>query len=390
MVYEELQNKVINNLSKKHLLTYADKTFIIQNIQNVPYEKLKHKNVDELVNLFSEVFSKKIIEKKDLDMHEYLKTEIGVNSEHTVVDKKVESETVESLLNKPKLLQSIFNPNSLIKKAYLFLDSKYRVRNTDSNTLKWNIATTGTNYDERTTAVSTSRLKNIVAIKLYPFKFPNTYGSLYNFNRIYVDMVELNNQSYIMYGNNRFHFEFNITYVSQPTLAQTTGYRFIPSSTGTDLSTYYTQAYCDDVGQNKSIFEFTYPIAELTTLSLQFNNGIQVLNMDADTLKATLYTNRGTRTALVFASTPYIALYDTISLSGVTTTDVSATTVINNINTEFMITEIDGVNVDNLVYYYIEYDTSGILSSSINNGVFDVYLNSKRLQLRLELDYMVE
>ena len=242
MVYEELQNKVINNLSKKHLLTYADKTFIIQNIQNVPYEKLKHKNVDELVNLFSEVFSKKIIEKKDLDMHEYLKTEIGVNAEHTVVDKKVESETVESLLNKPKLLQSIFNPNSLIKKAYLFLDSKYRVRNTDSNTLKWNIATTGTNYDERTTAVSTSRLKNIVAIKLYPFKFPNTYGSLYNFNRIYVDMVELNNQSYIMYGNNRFHFEFNITYVSQPTLAQTTGYRFIPSSTGTDLSTYYTQA----------------------------------------------------------------------------------------------------------------------------------------------------
>ena len=55
-----------------------------------------------------------------------------------------------------------------------------------------------------------------------------------------------------------------------------------------------------------------------------------------------------------------------------------------------MITEIDGVNIDNLVYYYIEYDTSGILSSSINNGVFDVYLNSKRLQLRLELDYMVE
>jgi len=389
MVYEELQNRVINNLSKKQVLSHSDKIFIIQHIQNIPYEKIKNKNIDELVKLFSESFLKKISEKKDIDMHEFLKTEIGVNSEHVVVDKKVENETVESLLNKPKLLQSIFSPQSLIKKAYLYLDSKYRVRNTASNTLKWNIATTGTNYDEATTAVSTSRLKNIVAIKAFPFRFPNTNAALYNFNRIYMDMIELNNQSYVMYGNTRFHFEFNISYVTQPTLAQVTGYRYIPTSTGTDLSTYYTQAYCDDIGQNKSVFDFTYPIAELTTLSLQFNNGFQILDLDPDTVKATMYT--GTRTALVFQATPYIALYDTISLSNVTTTNPAAATTINNINNrEFIITEIDGINVDNLVYYYFEYNTNGILNNTINNGVFDVYLNSKRLQLRLEIDYIAE
>jgi hypothetical protein len=369
---EEIFIKVLNNIKQFKNVSPEETTFIFNSIRQLNLEKFSgYKNI-ELCNIITGIIIKQLEPKADL--REYLKTEIEDTheSENALTKIKIDKkETVNTLLQKPHILQHIFNPDARLKTGYLHLDSKYRSRETDKrNIFTWNINVSGTDYDSKSSAISTSDIKNITSIRMFPFRFPNTPNAITSARRLSVEMVELNNQAYITYGNNRYHFMFRINESS----ALVSG-AFTPSA--------YLQYEADDIDQSEAKFTFSNPIVELTKLSLRFRNPFTELELDPDVLPAVI-SAVGVNTLLTFSIPHRITIGDEVIINGFNTTTPDADYV-----------EIDQMNNSNgwavasntAFTVTIPVDISG-LSGAIIGNPFNIYLNSKRFIIRLEIKYI--
>lgn len=368
MLYEKLFKLTIKKLKKiKDDITSEEAEYILGKIKNLDQDIFTGKTLDNASTVLANTFYEELEllhrkEKNLIDIHAYLQNELGTESEHALTKHSIkQTDTINTLLHKPRILQSIFNPRSLVKTAYILLDSRYRVRDSISNNLfKWNLNYSGSNYDPNTTAVSTARIINIGSVKMLPFKFPYTTGALTNHNRLAVEIVELNNQAYISY-NNRFHFEFDI------------------ESGGVG----YSQYICKDLGSNVAVFTFTNPVAELNTISLRFYNPYSLLTLDPDILYGTI-TSNSAQSVITFTKPPMVALGDMVVIQQFTTTNPTADFVsIEQMN------DPDGWPITAVTTFSItiDVDISGLTGGIVTNPL-PVYLQSKRFSIRLEMSYL--
>ncbi len=366
-------SKIIKQKRKVPLLEHEAR-YIAQKIKSVDLSLFSGKPfcnvVSALATLINNELNKlpKFETDECIDVHEMLVKEIGNEPETSLLEKKVdEHATIDTLLHSPHVLQSIFNPQALWRKAYLILDRKYQADNSNNTTeFKWNIATTGKSYNPLSTVVTTAPLRDIIKIKMFPFRFPNSANTITEFNRLSVEIAELNTQAYIItHANKRFHFAFDIERTGAP---------------GT------TEPFImNDIGNSLTEFEFHDPIIELNTITLRFGNPERLISLDPDSLRGTV-SSVGAQTRITFTQPHLCPLGTTVVLSDFKTTDL-----VNDATEIELLNDPDGWAITALTSttVTIDVDISGLVGAIIGNP-FSVYLNAKRFGLKLELTYIAD
>ena len=384
---------LMDDLSKYNITINQINT-IKEHIYKLNEDVLKKYRINDLLYLILRFFSRRFASKEYIDVKEYLYADMGNIPEHNAIETKPEV-SLEDLLNNPDLLRLTINPKSLIKKGYLYLDSKYRFRDGDLTKMKWYVSTYGTAYDPNITVFSTSRITNIVAIKMFPFKFPNTNNSMNNFNRLYVNILEFEAQSNII-NNQKYHFEYEILREPTQTYDESTNNREL--NRGNDvINAFNTRNACNEIGKSESIFYFNIPLPSLDKLSLEFKTPDRTLLLDKDIYYGSfvlILVGRSPLLHIVINEPLYISSFDELIISGVTTTSTNYlttffvkyvntvivlaanATITNNITT-IRITAPIGTGQEQLVQV-----------NTLNNGQFPIFVNSKRITSRLEIDYL--
>ncbi len=359
--------------STKHRpITSNEKFYISNRVKQVDMKLFKGKKITDIVNALITVISKeiekipKVLSDAPFDLREVFQQEIGKEPETSLLTKVVdEGATVDSLLQRPLLLQSIFNPAALHKKAYLILDRKYQSKDSNNiNEFKWNVVNSSKSYDPETTAVTTGPFRDIIKVQMFPFRFPYSDNTITNRRCLAVEIKEFNTQCYfITQAKKRFHFSFDI------------------ESTGTGTPYLIT-----DPGNSASIFEFHDPIISFDTITVVFSNPERIISLDPDSLYATIAAF-GAQTLLTFAVPHWCAANDGIVISGFNTNQPVA----DAIEIELM-NDIDGwpiITIPAPNQILINVDISG-LAGAIVGGPFYVYLDGKRFSLRMELTYITQ
>jgi len=324
--------------------------------------------IDDLKN--PNTISSALEEPYTIDMHEVLKREIGQEPETMAYNVPLKKNQNLSQVNisrifstdNPLQLLRVFNPMALIARAYIILDRQYQLRINDNNKeFIWNLAVLGQGYNHVDTVVTVAPVKDIIGLKMSPFKFPNTQSAITFSNRISVSIKELDTQSYIANAfNKRFHFLFD---VKQGTL----------STDPYELS---------DTGQSITEFWFYKPVQEITSLTLSFGNPFYPLTLDPDRGKATI-TASGIQAVLTFANPHFVAVNGKIVIVEFTTTDPLADTVEIELMNEVVGWDVVSATATTLT---IDVDLSGLTGTIISPTL--VLFESKRFLIPLEIMFL--
>lgn len=356
-------------------LNYIERKFYISKFKSIDPVKFRNhpitQVVDALTKIFIEDFKSVLTEDlSSIDMHEVLKHEIGKDAESAIIEKKAEpNATIDSLLQKPNILQHIFNPKARQQSTYMLLDSRYRDRTiTDPTLLKWSVTSPQGNYIAETSAITPIPLHDIVSITARPFRFPNARNIYTNAHRVSVEIVELNTQAIICNrGQKRFHFLFDIE--------------------RTGAASSYAPYEIRDIENQTAHFNFHTPITQLDTLTLRFGNPFINIPLDPDQLTATL-TSIGAQTLLTFSQPHYCEALDEIFILDFNTTNpITDKTIIdltNNINGWIINIPPTLPPTSNTMIINLDISTlTGAIIAPTN-----IYLNSKRISCMLEFVYI--
>lgn len=354
---------------RKQVLQDHEKRYLVQRLRSLDLNLFKGKPTSSiifaLVELVSVELSKlpKLAKEAPIDVHEMLVKEIGKEPETSLMDKKLEGPTtVDNLLQSPAVLQSIFNPKALRRKAYLILDRKYQAEDTNNiNEFKWHVASTSRSYNPLTTAATTAPMRDIVKVKMFPFRFPNSENTVSEFHRLSVEIVELDTQAYIVtHTNKKFHFAFDIepTGPAEPYII-------------------------NDIGNSVAEFEFHDPIIELNTITVRFGNPDDLINLDPDSLYGTI-TPLGAQTLITFTQPHFCPVSTTIVIHDFNTTNLVADSTEISLMNDPAGWEITAITAFTIT---IDVDISGLTGVIVGNP-FYVYLNAKRFSLRMEITYI--
>ncbi len=372
---EQLKAAVLRGIAgkRKEPLDEHERLYINRRLAQVNLDHFKSmspvKIVLALVDMMFMELSK--IPKKSIegaiDVHEMMKHEIGHASETYNTRKKIDKDaTVDSLLQEPATLQRVFNPAALRRKAYLVLDRRYQANEANNvNEFKWQISDTSRSYDALSTAVTAVPIKDIVKIKMFPFRFPSSDRALMDFYNLSVEIKELNNQACIItHTNKRYHFMFDL---------ERTG------------SGQYEPYKANDAGNNLTEFEFFDPVIDLSEITVAFGNPTYTIQLDPDVLYGTIAPS-GAQTEITFLQDHKCAVGCTIIIAGFNTSSPSFDAeAIATINHE------QGHRVASVTATTMLIDINiSTLYGGITGGPFYVYLNAKRFLLRLELTYLVD
>jgi hypothetical protein len=359
----DISNNIINNIEKmrKYTLNKDERLYIINRIK--PVDLSNYNDRAEAITILSKLLDKEIRTlpsvEKSIDIKEMQVKQIRLNEKGEEMKKLTNKTTVHELLQHPRILQRIFNPVVLVRKAYVMLDRKYQIKSANNKTeFSWFIADSSRVYDTEATAVVHEQISNIISIKLYPFRFPHSYNTISGINRISVEIKELNVQSYVLaYANKRFHFIFDIN---------TTG-------TGYDAI---------DVGQSSAVFDFAKPVMELNTITVRFGNPDKTIELDPDYATGTMGVVSA-QAVVVFPTPHYCAVGDLVYVTGFTTDspveDAAEIELINSIH---------GRTISAISTYSISINTdlSGLAGNIVGNVL--VHFDSKRFGLRMEISYV--
>ena len=365
---KELAMRVATQISQKRKLplNIEELTYLTQRIKQVDRKILSQKIEDllpALVLVYEKELSKlpKPNQYDDIDLQSMLKSEMTKETEASAGYKTItNTTTLDSLLSTPVALQKIFNPAILRYKTYLLLDRKFQSTEANNSTeFKWYVTDTSRVYTSDM-AVSTLPIKSITSIKMYPFIFPSSLNALTPSKRLSVEIDELKNQAYIAPAyKKRFHFVFSVQKVDADT---------------------YPQYVIDELGQNDCLFDFHNPISELNSVTLRFGNPFRNLALDPDRLYATI-SSVGVQTRLTFTQAHYLNVDDVVVIENFTTATPTADTtqinLINNVNGNVL----TGVTSTTATF---DIDLSALTGAILNNP-YEIYFESKRFVVRLEL-----
>lgn len=362
--------KLIIQGIKRRQLTFGETSALRQFIDGLSGQKLAHYSDKEIEQGIAREFLRATTELNDedgeIDMHSILSRQIGLNGENDVVNASLNKAPTTSVIanavdissvmgNNDKYgIQSIINPQALLSKTRILLDSRNRSFDTDGTSLiKW--------YFSNTIGVqqgsfnSTSPIRDIVAIKVLPFKIPYNSTAENPTGNISMYFNEFSNQCVIAPESARYHYWFS--YVQEG-----------------DWLALNAQDY------NEGVYWFDKPITTLDTLSVSFGAPLSSIVFDIDRLPATITI--GSPTTLTFAQNHNINTGNTLYFTNFTTTNTSADAVqiaaMNSTN-GLSITRISSTVVT------VPVNTSGIVGT-INNPT--AFFGEKRIYINLEITYI--
>ena len=355
---------------KRRRLTFGEISALRQFIDGLATHKLRHFNDAEIeqriVNEFLKATSDMNNEDGEIDMHAILSREIGLNGENGVVNASLnKAPTTAVIANAVELssvlgnndkygIQSVINPQALLTKTQILLDSRNRSLDTDGVQLfKWSFSNTIS--VQQGSFNSTSPIRDIVSIKVFPFKIPYSASAENPTNNITMYFNEFSNQCVVAPENARYHHWFAYT------------------QEGDWLS-------LDARDYNKGVYNFDKPITTLDTLTVSFGAPLASIQFDVDRMNATFTT--GNPTTLTFPAAHNIQTGNTIYFTNFTTTNAAADAIpISQVNYLYGL-EVTRINATQVT---VNVDTTGLIGAP---SVPIAFFGEKRIFIPIELTYI--
>jgi len=355
---------------KRRRLTFGEVSALRQFIDGLAAQKLKHYNDDEIekriVNEFLRATSSLNNEDGEIDMHSILGKEIGLNGENDVVTASLnKAPTTAVIANAVDLssvlgnndrygIQSVINPQALLTKTQVLLDSRNRSLDTDGTSLiRWSFSNTIS--VQQGSFNSTSPIRDIVAIKVFPFKIPYTSTAENPTNNITMYFNEFSNQCVIAPESTRYHHWFS--YIQEGDFLALDAFQY-----------------------NDGTYNFDKPITTLDTLTVSFAAPLAPVTFDIDRLSATMTI--GNPTIFTFASAHNLNNGNTIYFTNFSTSNTSSDAVlIAAINSSYGL-EITRTSSTTLT---VATDTSGMVGTPT---VSTAFFGEKRIFIPMELTYI--
>lgn len=246
--------------------------------------------------------------------------------------------------------------------AYIVLDRADQTSDSNGiNTFSFNLIYEGFGGTGETGAIRTaSRLRNITAIKILPFRFPSTPHALTSTSFISIRLHEVMNQGYFTRGSmNQYQFLMALRE---------------DAVTG--------NLFTQDLGFHRTTVKFPEPIASLERLTLSFGNPMNRLDLDPDRGTATVAAINVTEMEFTFTVEPDVHVGEIVTISEFTTTSANIDhAVISDINTVYghVVTAVTAFTI------VIDVDIAGLVGTPSDALV---YFNSKSFMVALELLYI--
>lgn len=277
---------------------------------------------------------------------------------------------VEKITNLEKLfgfsdvanIQAIFNPSAGHQVSYLLMDTRYRLSDPDGTyKFSWNVLAGSTTSGTGVINLL-NQIKNIVAIKVFPFRIPyvTAFDNTQQYKRITMLIDEFSGMAMIGQENRKFHFIFNTT----------------NDGTMVDLSPLPDSQTCT--------FRFHKPITQLDSLTISFANPLSLIKFDRDRDQGQIFYENPLR--IVTTNPHNLSTGDIIYISQFTTdTPIVDSLLIGKVNLA------EGWNVvipsnDNLTIQIDDIDLSTLVAPLLPFYV-TLYYGSKRIFIPMEITY---
>lgn len=260
-----------------------------------------------------------------------------------------------------------FNPNALWLKNYLIMDSRYRNLSTDgTTTFQWlyndmNDVLNG----GRGVNTSGGTVRNIIAMKLYQFVFPNVDTLDVDSGRLAIYFQELKDASFISSASNSYHWLLRVAQgdaLPQP-------------------SNLFVQCQVEDY--QDGIVYFNKPITTIDKFTINFYDPLNIVTLPYDRSSATI-TSYGVTTTIQTSIVNNLSVGGRVIISGFTTNDPSAdAATIAEMNNQMGILVIA---TGSSTQFTINVDTS--LITPTPGLVIQVYFAQFRFIMGFELTYL--
>ena len=264
----------------------------------------------------------------------------------------------------------ILNPQSKKRENHIFLDSRYRLLDEQSPTeireFKWFYAP-GTAALSEGSVNMIGNTRDIIAIRVHPFRIPYTETADNRYSRISMLINELTGQSFIAHENRNFHFMFKTTIDSE----------FI------DLEAEVFNGY----------FKFEKPITTLNTITLSFGNPLEQIIFDRDRDVCTFdYISNAPDTLITTEKDHDLSNGDRVYISNFDVGSVPPALIQQNEINQRIKSEINKKNghlvtVVSSNQFTIPFDSSNI-QNPITNLASNVYYGSKRIFIPIDIIYI--
>lgn len=261
----------------KRELRKEERAFIINKVRTLDPLMLEKYPQNVLVDNLADILSKKLRVSvaygslrdgmdviDQVDMHEYIKANIGTTSEQNPeyafkslegfgdgnqIDKFLGTET-------PMKLCRQLNPLAQYRRNYIVLDSRYRISTLGPITnFSWDFIPnlTLTNGSVNIYGV----IRDLMEMRVYPLRIPYLPLADNEQQRISLNIAECSPQGFVAHENRRFLFMFHSTIMGN-------------------------WIDCDPFKFNDGYYRFQKPLTRLDRLTISFGNPLQALQFDAD------------------------------------------------------------------------------------------------------------
>lgn len=363
---DRLITNIKNGLGRQ--LVATEKQFILNYLTNLNPALLTNKNPNDVLSMMTKQIIEKIAQMpchdEIINIHEMLKDQIGVAVEDIRVEGNVSDTSfstqitnnfsnavdIASLFGSKSLndLQKIISPATVKKNAYILLDTRYRLLDTDGRTFfKWNFTNNATTSQGSVNFIGD--IQNITSVRVYPTKMPYISQADSVYNRITMFIHEFSAQAYNAQENRQFHFMLEST-----------------------VDSSWIRLNTENTGEG-NYYIFRNPIARLDTITVSFASPLQVVTFDLDR-RNMLVSAYGAVTTFSALDAHNLTDGDLVFITGFTTAnpnlDVNVISGINNLNGV-------PVQVTSTLAFTVDINTSllnftGPGTISVTNGVKDM------------------
>lgn len=266
----------------------------------------------------------------------------------------ISSMNTESL----KEITKVVNRESLFRDINILIDSRYQNRsNQDRSKFQFTIVSETKNKSEGSgTIISSSSLKDIVEIEVFPFSIPYFNDADNYYKKITMSILELSASSIDAYENSQFHFMF-------------------------DIEKRLNLLYLTPVNR---VFKFHKPIAKINELTIRFGSPLATITFEKDRLQTRTINYNSNPMTIEFYEAHNLLSGDIVYINDFDTLNGAQDLgIINEINTAkgHLCSRVDSTTIS------INIDASLIKFPDITRE-FVIYLGSKRLLIPFRIRYM--
>ncbi len=257
-----------------------------------------------------------------------------------------------------KEITKIVNRESLVRDINILIDSRYQNRsNQDRSKFQFTIVSETKNKTEGSgTIISSSMLKDIVEIEVFPFSIPYFNDADNYYKKITMSILELSASSIDAYENSQFHFIF-------------------------DIEKRLNLLYLTPINK---VFKFHKPIAKINEMTIKFGSPLATINFEKDRLQTKNINYNSNPMTIEFYEAHNLLSGDIVYINDFETLNNPRDLgIINDINTPkgHLCSRVDSTTIS------INIDATLIKFPDISRE-FMIYLGSKRILIPLRIRYI--